>query len=1008
MLAAMTILCLSQSGCARNQVASIADLTVGFLSPPESAKPLTWWHWMNGNVTREGITLDLEKMKDVGVAGFQIFDVGQGIPQGPVDYLSPEWLEMMQWAAQEADRLGLEYDMHNCPGWSSTGGPWVTPEWAMQNLVWSETTVIGGTLVDVNLAQPYTNLDYYRDAFVLAFPAPGTDTQPVRATSSRGPVDLGLLAGGDPGGIEIRPMDETDPERPGYLQLEYAAPIDVRTITLGGVSLTQPGAGGRGAPGAGRGEFGAADQMRLEVSDDGVTFRSVTTIIGVGGRGRLGGVTARPSTTSFPVVTARYFRLVIPRATRITELRLSSAATISDWQTKSNAAGGRRGGAAPAPEAAETGAPGIDPGSIVDISRYTDGGGRLKWQAPAGNWTVIRFGHTPTGTQNRAGSSTGTGLEIDKYSRDAVDFHWNINIKPVLSAMAPIARKGLAGIVVDSYEAGLQNWTAGFPEEFQKRCGYDLRAYMPAMTGKIVGNMDISERFLWDVRRTMADLMVDNYYAYIAELAHKNRLKFYVEPYHTAMFDETQVGYTADVVMGEFWQGQGLHASIKLVSSVGHVGGIRVVGAESFTSRSRWTEYPYSLKVLGDWMYTMGLNRYIFHRHAMQPHPDAVPGMTMGPWGGHFDRTNTWWNQNAAAWLKYVARCQYLLQQGLFVGDLLYYTGEDAPLSVESGRDRLGVPRGYDYDVAGKEAILHRLRVRDGRIILPDGMSYRLLVLPEKRTMTVEVARRLRELEITNFSAYHYLVRNASSSGGGEFPRLIDELTTNETYFFRERGQLRALMSEILPELRLRRAERGGAPISIWSAGCSSGEEPYTIVILALEAGLVPGVDVRVYASDISQSMLRRARQGVYREVSFREMEPSLREKYFVEKEGLWRISDSVKEHVDFIHLNLLDRSKIALLGAMDVILCRNVIIYFDVESKRRVIQTFFEKLRPGGHLLLGHSESLINLSSAFELRHLRNDLVYRRPLPGVLVDDPWHTAAEAAIKRVDDKGFER
>ena len=154
--------------------------------------------------------------------------------------------------------------------------------------------------------------------------------------------------------------------------------------------------------------------------------------------------------------------------------------------------------------------------------------------------------------------------------------------------------------------------------------------------------------------------------------------------------------------------------------------------------------------------------------------------------------------------------------------------------------------------------------------------------------------------------------------------------------------------------------------------------------------------------------MLHRARQGVYREVSFRETEPSLREKYFIEKEGLWRISDSVKEHVDFIHLNLLDRSKIALLGSMDVILCRNVIIYFDVESKRRVIQTFHDKLRSGGHLLLGHSESLINLSNAFELRHLRNDLVYRRPLPGVVVADPWNAVVEAAIERADDTGFER
>jgi len=262
------------------------------------------------------------------------------------------------------------------------------------------------------------------------------------------------------------------------------------------------------------------------------------------------------------------------------------------------------------------------------------------------------------------------------------------------------------------------------------------------------------------------------------------------------------------------------------------------------------------------------------------------------------------------------------------------------------------------------------------------------------------VARRLRELELTSFSAYHYLLRKESPADG-EFARLVDELVTNETYFFRERGQLRALVGEILPELRVRRPT---SPVTIWSAGCSSGEEPYSVVMLAREAGFVPGVDFRVYASDISHRMLRKARQALYRETSFRDTEAPLRERYFSEKEGQWSLSDSVKKHVDFIHLNLVNRSKVSLLGAMDVVLCRNVIIYFDVESKRQVIQTFFDKLRPGGHLLLGHSESLINLSNAFELRHLKTDLVYRRPLPGELVDDPWHSAAVAAIRGLDDE----
>ena len=259
------------------------------------------------------------------------------------------------------------------------------------------------------------------------------------------------------------------------------------------------------------------------------------------------------------------------------------------------------------------------------------------------------------------------------------------------------------------------------------------------------------------------------------------------------------------------------------------------------------------------------------------------------------------------------------------------------------------------------------------------------------------VARRMQELGLVSYPAYHYELRR-DSRRDGELAQLIDELTTNETYFFRERGQLRALVGEILPEALLQRRERGGGPVSIWSAGCSSGEEPYSVVILAREAGFDPQAQLRVYASDISRRAMRRARQGSYRESSFRETEPALREKYFEEKDGSWTISDEVKKCVDFIHINLMERSTIALLGAMDVILCRNVIIYFDADGKRDAIATFEQKLRPGGHLLLGHSESLINVSSSLELRHLKNDLVYRRPVPGLGRPDPWHVAAQLAI----------
>jgi len=264
------------------------------------------------------------------------------------------------------------------------------------------------------------------------------------------------------------------------------------------------------------------------------------------------------------------------------------------------------------------------------------------------------------------------------------------------------------------------------------------------------------------------------------------------------------------------------------------------------------------------------------------------------------------------------------------------------------------------------------------------------------------LTRRLRKLSLGSFDDYTDYINENTEQELGNF---INAITTNLTSFYREEHHFEYLADELLPELI--RNNQSSRRIRVWSAGCSSGEEAYSIVAMAMEAGYTPGRDLRVYASDISRSMLTKSRRGVYREASLRETTASRREKYFQEKDGQFRICDEVKRHVDFIHLNLLDRSKIALLGAMDVILCRNVIIYFNIDTKCKVIRTFYEKLRPGGHLLLGHSESLINLSTSFELRHLQRDLVYRRPLPGMAAENPWNIAAAAAIARSDHEGID-
>ena len=722
------------------------ELEEAFRHPPASARAKTWWHWMNGNVTADGITRDLEAMQRVGVGGCQLFQDGE-IPKGPVNYGSPEWLHLLEHAMKEADRLGLELSMHNCPGFSSSGGPWNTPELSMQQLVWTETFVTGGKLVDVTLPQPYRKRGYYRDAFVLAFPSLAGENRSLRdmlskVTSSSGPVDAKLLTDGDLGvPVEVRPAASG---QPAHLLLEFAEPFQAQAIAVYTVPPSGPG-------GEEESFFGGGNVMTFEASDDGAQFRKVCDIDMAP---RFGGEIEVPGTANFPPIRAKYFRLVSPKASRISEIRLSGAARIADWTRKANfnrpfEFGPVVGEPLKATEALPSGSV-IDPAAVEDITQHMDGQGRLNWQAPAGEWTILRLGHTTTGVENHPAPDGGGGLECDKYSRAAYDSHFNHFFGKLFSALEPLAAKGMAGAVIDSYEVGMQNWTVEFPQEFERRRGYDLRNYLPAMTGRVVGSGDISDRFLWDIRRTCADLMADYYYGRFAELCRQHGMKAYTEPYSGGPFEETQVGSRVDVPVGEFWAGQGSQRSVKLAATIGHVFGKPVVGAESFTATpqdGKWQNYPYAYKAQGDWMYTQGLNQFIFHRYAQQPHPDAVPGMTMGPWGSMFERTNTWWNQGKA-WLEYVARCQTMLRQGLFVADLGYFTGEDAPVDTKVGPKELNPtpPQGYDYDVANAEAILTRMKVENGRIVLPDGMSYRVLVLPDQKTMTLEVMRKIRDL----------------------------------------------------------------------------------------------------------------------------------------------------------------------------------------------------------------------------------------------------------------------
>ncbi len=720
-LAGLTLLAGMASG------AKTDDLEKGFVQPPDSARPHTWWHWMNGNVTQEGITADLEAMARVGVGGAQIFNAAEGIPHGSIQFNSPEWIDMVKHAAKEARRLGLELCIHNCAGWSSSGGPWNTPEHGMKVVVTSEKLARGPCAFDGKLIQPPTKLDFYRDIAVLAFQTPLGERVKMRdlapqVTASSAQQDAKNVADGNAGtGLKL---EVPTPAAPQFVRFEFAQPYAARML------IFSPGFGMQGCSG------------RIEVSDDGQAFRKVRDFTLARG--------SEVSQLSFAPVTAKFFRVLFTGASAkmkqipLAELEFSNKLSVDNlagktfldrtdiWMDLSSAA---------TPDEV------VQSGKIVDLTSKMAADGKLTWEVPAGDWTILRIGYTPNGRNNHPAPAEGTGLECDKLSKEAAQAHWDGSMAKILSALGPLAgnvKSGLNNVLIDSYEVGTQNWTQNFKEEFQKRRGYDLTRFLPAFTGRVVDSPEVTERFLWDLRRTISDLFAECYSGQFAEMAHRAGLRYSVEPYGNCPSDDLQYGSYSDIPMSEFWPGNNSDpGNAKLAASVAHVYGKRFVGAESFTASpeaGKWLKDPYSIKAQGDVVYCGGVNRIIYHRYAHQPWLNRFPGMTMGQWGTHFERTVTWWEQSKD-WLKYQARCQYLLQEGQFVADVLFYCGEAAPNSLRGG----SLPPGYDFDGCDTGA-LKLMSVKDGRIVLPAGMTYRMLVLPGEKTMSPAVLQTIGEL----------------------------------------------------------------------------------------------------------------------------------------------------------------------------------------------------------------------------------------------------------------------
>ncbi|MFT3786625.1 MAG: glycosyl hydrolase [Tepidisphaeraceae bacterium] len=684
----------------------------GFDAPPAEAMPRTWWHWVSGNVSKEGITLDLEAMKRVGIAEAQVFNVNQG-PEGSVRTLSSQWNELTKFAIQEADRLGIELAFENCAGWSTSGGPWVKPEQSMQFVYWSITSVAGGKDVDITLPKG-KDAPEYRDIAVLAFPTPrgdGAEAAP-KVSASEGVLDAGKLMDGD---TKTEAMLAWPAQaKSAYVQFDFAEPT-----TRGSLSI----------------RFDKyADRPKGEVlsSDDGTTFKPLARFEGDG-------------TIVFAPVTTRHLRVVIDRPRDKTEgVKLAELSWDGARLANARAKAGFHADVAsristPWNVPAEMG---IASDRLVDVTSKLTPDGKLKWSAPAGDWTILRIGHASNGKKNHPSVPEATGLEVDKLSADAVASHFNNGFMgQVLNDAGPLAGKSLKYVLCDSWEAGSLNWTPVMREAFMKRFGYDPIPWLPTLTGRVVGSVDQSERFLWDFRRLIADMTADNHFGTLQKLSREHGLQFYAEAPGIGMpcvADELQCKARTDIPMGEFWLHGTGSADVKEAASAAHINGKRWVAAESFTSgqnEAGWKKDPYSVKALGDKHFALGLNRIVFHRYAHQSFVDRAPGVTMGPWGLNFERTQTWW-EPGAAWMKYIARCQWLLSQGEAVSDVLFFYGEWAPNTLPDRAElKPTIPAGYDYDGCDYET-LTKATVKDGNVVLLSGASYRVLALAESDSMT--------------------------------------------------------------------------------------------------------------------------------------------------------------------------------------------------------------------------------------------------------------------------------
>ncbi len=753
------------------------DLADQFRDPPNSARPRVWWHWMNGNITRDGIAKDLAWMQAIGIGGVHVFDVNLMTPQ-IVDhrliYMTPAWQDAFRFAVAEADRRGMEVAVASSPGWSETGGPWVPPADGLKKLVWSELSLAPGQ----RTSAPLPALPRATGPFQSLSMQPGITEAATGATLPEPPHLTGQIA--------VLAVPVNAPALPApRVMTGTGAPLDGAVLDGTrldrGLALARPADGSAASvvmawpaaqtvrsaqvfvAGASVMFGGAVVAPVIEASDDGTAWRHVADVP----------VADVPTTVSFAPVTARQFRLVLnPRAMTMANMgapapgvimppmfgpppggspppwdlrqfRLDGGAAVDRFETKAGFALSLDYYALPEPADRAQGA---KPAEVIDLTSRLGADGRLDWTAPAlpagWSWRVIRLGDSLLGTTNHPAPPEATGLEVDKFDAPAVERYITHYLGMVRDAAGPgmLGAHGVTALVNDSIEVGAANWTPRLLDAFRERRGYDARPWLPALTGVLIGSRGDTDRFLFDWRRTLADLMAAAHYGTIARVAHANGLKLYgeaLEDKRPSLGDDMAMRHATDIPMAALWTfpqgGQpnpSYIADMRGAASVAHIYGQNLVAAESMTSAlSYWADSPRTLKHVIDTEFLAGVNRPVVHESAHQPVDDKQPGLSLMIFGQFFNRHEAW-APLAKAWIDYLSRNALMLQQGHFVADLGYFYGEEAPLTGLYGLTPVSdAPKTHGYDFVNADALLHVLKVDGDTLTSPGGARYRALYL---------------------------------------------------------------------------------------------------------------------------------------------------------------------------------------------------------------------------------------------------------------------------------------